>query len=217
MLREIRFGQDRYQFQVQKAPDYAHFHDMITDETLMHGHSLFGQEFQERHKATIDQFFNEILEAPEDEQARNIEKFTDYRTYLDYDIKIHHDNGEVSTFSRVAREKSGGESQTPYYVAIVASFLHLYRYRHNEDSVRLMMFDEAFNRMDLDRIEKTLQFIGQLGLQLICASPTDKAELITPYVGTTILVIRDGHRTWLQDYHILMQEAAMAEAMEGRS
>jgi len=217
VLREIRFGQDRYQFQVQKAPDYAHFHDMITDETLMHGHSLFSQEFQERHKATIDQFFNEILEAPEDEQARNIEKFTDYRTYLDYDIKIHHDNGEVSTFSRVAREKSGGESQTPYYVAIVASFLHLYRYRHNEDSVRLMMFDEAFNRMDLDRIEKTLQFIGQLGLQLICASPTDKAEIITPYVGTTILVIRDGHRTWLQDYHILMQEAAMAEAMEGRS
>jgi hypothetical protein len=59
----------------------------------------------------------------DDEQSQGaLEKYTDYRTYMDYDIKIIHDDGNTSSFSKVCREKSGGETQTPYYVAIVGFF-----------------------------------------------------------------------------------------------
>lgn len=214
VLNGITFGQDRYQFVYSPAKDLEDIYVMIMDQGLEQGLSLFSQVFQEKHKAALEELFSQILEVPEEEQAENIRRFTDYRTYLDYDIKIYHQNGDVSLFSKVCREKSGGETQTPYYVAIVASFLQLYCYNTlPEDSIRLVMFDEAFNRMDSDRIENTLLFINKLGLQLLAAAPTEKCELITPHVPTTILVLREGHHAWTVDYHQALKtsETALAE------
>ena len=53
-----------------------------------------------------------------------IKEYTDYRTYLDYDIEIHKKNGTVQKFSVIYGEKSGSETQVPYYVAIVLHFLN---------------------------------------------------------------------------------------------
>ncbi|WP_374713650.1 ATP-binding protein [Symbiobacterium terraclitae] len=215
VLREIPFGQDRYQFTC--TPDHTHraFYDMIMDDFAVEGPGLFSLYFQEKYGDTLNELFRLILDVPEEKQLENIRRYTDYRTYLEYDIKIHHENGETSSFSKVARAKSGGETQTPYYVAIVASFLQLYRPRQNPHTVRLMLFDEAFNRMDPDRAEQTLEFIRRLGLQVLAAAPTDKCEIITPHVETTLLVMRDGHRAWIEDYHQVLA-ASGEEGGDGR-
>lgn len=199
-LKDIQFGSDRYRFTISPEPSHRKFYDMIMDEELFEGHSLFDTVFREKHREAMDELFDRIINQPDDMIARSISEYTDYRTFLDYDIKITHSNGETSTFSKVCREKSGGETQTPYYVAIVASFCQLYRIKSNKDGVRLMMFDEAFNRMDSDRIENMLKFTNELGMQVIIAAPTDKCEYITPLVPTTMLVIRDGHYSWIEDY-----------------
>ena len=49
-------------------------------------------------------------------------EYTDYRNYLDYDIKIKYASGDFAYFSKVNKEKSGGETQTPFYVIMAASF-----------------------------------------------------------------------------------------------
>ncbi|HWI52625.1 MAG TPA: SbcC/MukB-like Walker B domain-containing protein, partial [Symbiobacteriaceae bacterium] len=201
VLKEIPFGQDRYQFVATPDRGNRAFYDMIMDEYALEGVNLFSLHFREKHGETLDELFRLILDVPEERQSDHIRRYTDYRTYLEFDIRIHHANNETSTFSRVAREKSGGETQTPFYVAMIASFLQLYRPRQNSHTLRLMMFDEAFNRMDPDRAETMLQFIRALGLQVLAAAPTDKCEIITPHVETTLLVLRDGHRAWLEDYH----------------
>ena len=51
------------------------------------------------------------------------DEFTDYRTYMDYDIRIAHRDGNYSLYSKVCEEKSGGETQTPFYVTVAASFV----------------------------------------------------------------------------------------------
>lgn len=209
VLKDIPFGQDRYHFSCTADRGNRAFYDMIMDEYAMEGLNLFSLHFRDKHGETLDELFRLILDVPEERQAENIRRYTDYRTYLEFDIKITHAGGETSSFSKVAREKSGGETQTPFYVAMVASFLQLYRPRQNPHTVRLMMFDEAFNRMDPDRAENMLQFIRKLGLQVLAAAPTDKCEIITPQVETTLLVMRDGHRAWLEDYH---QVLAASEA-----
>lgn len=201
ILKEISFGQDRYQFACTPDRGNRAFYEMIMDEFAMEGTNLFSLDFRARYGETLDELFRLILDVPEEKQAENIRRYTDYRTYLEFDIKIHHEGGETSSFSRVAREKSGGETQTPFYVAIVASFLQLYRPRQNPHSVRLLLFDEAFNRMDPDRAENTLAFIRKLGLQVLAAAPTDKCEIITPHVETTLLVMREGNQAWLEEYH----------------
>lgn len=207
VLQQIAFGQDRYQFVVSASHSHHAAHDMITDPLAVEGPSLFAGAFREKHQAALDDLFTAILDPDAAQQAHNIQQYTDYRTYLDFDIRIHHDGGETTLFSRVLREKSGGETQTPFYVAIVASFLQMYR-PGNQDSARLMLFDEAFNRMDPDRAENTLRFIRKLGLQVLAAAPTDKCEIITPHVETTLLVMREGHQTWVEDYHQIMAAPA---------
>lgn len=199
-LKDIEFGGDRYEFLVFPNQQYKKFYDMITDPALFEGYSLFDGIFQQRHREAMDQLFEKVLADDGEYIQENVRELTDYRTYLDYDIRIRHENGEVSTYSRVCRVKSGGETQTPYYVAIVASFAQLYRLRYNPNSIRLMMFDEAFNRMDSDRIENSINFINRMGMQVLVAAPTDKSEYITPYIRTTILVVRDGHVSWTERF-----------------
>ncbi len=210
-LKGITFGTDRYRFLVKPSESHRKFHDMIMDTDMVEGgRSLFDSLFRERHKEAMDELFDKIINLPPQYLPESIAEYTDYRTFLDYDIKIYHSNGETSTFSKVCREKSGGETQTPYYVAIVASFVQLYRAKTNRDSIRLMMFDEAFNRMDSDRVENSLRFIQELGMQAIIAAPTDKCEYIAPHVPTTLLVLRDGHYSWIEDYRQLRQLTAEA-------
>lgn len=97
-------------------------------------------------------------------------------------------HGERTAFSNVLREKSGGETQTPFYIAILASFNHLY----SEKTMRLVIFDEAFNKMDEERIQQALRLIRQMGLQLIAAVPDEKIPHMAPEVSTTLVVQRHG-------------------------
>lgn len=207
-LQDIEFGEDRYRFVVTPAESHRKFYDMIMDSYLFEG-SLFDQVFQEKHSEAMDELFEKILYESADYLQENIIEYTDYRTFLDYDIKIYHSNGETSTFSRVCLEKSGGETQTPYYVAIIASFMQLYRIKSNDHSIRLMVFDEAFNRMDSERIEKTMKFMKSLELQYIIAAPTEKCEYITPYLPTTLLMFRSGHHSWVEDYKQLQLDEVL--------
>lgn len=122
-----------------------------------------------------------------------MEEFTDYRSYLDFDIRVHSDDSSYS-FSRVLREKSGGETQTPFYIAILASFHHLYR---TNKTSRLVVFDEAFNKMDEQRIQSSLRLIKQLNLQLIAAVPDEKMQHMAPEVTTTLIVTNRNYRCFV--------------------
>ena len=61
----------------------------------------------------IDELF-ERLSIGGENSTQALEEFTDYRTYMDYDIKILHTDGSYSYYSKVCEEKSGGETQTPF-------------------------------------------------------------------------------------------------------
>ena len=66
----------------------------------------------------------------------------------------------------MAADKSGGETQNPYYIAIFASFYRLYRSLAPDGRPRcgLVLLDEAFSKMDEGRIQATLRFARGLGL-----------------------------------------------------
>ncbi|OAT82347.1 ATP-binding protein [Desulfotomaculum copahuensis] len=212
-LKDISFGGDKYRFLVTPAEKHRRFYQMLEDTEMVEGGvSLFDSMFQQRHREALDELFDKIINLPPKYLPDSIFEYTDYRSFLDYDIKITHANGDTSTFSRVCREKSGGETQTPFYVAIVASFAQLYRTKTDRDGIRLILFDEAFNRMDMDRMENSLRFINEMGMQAIIAAPTDKCEFISPYVPTTLLVMRDGRDGWIEDYKQFKEVAAGVRA-----
>jgi hypothetical protein len=44
----------------------------------------------------------------------------------------------------------------------------------------LVLLDEAFSKMDEDRIQATQRFARELGLQLVTATPKERSELVAP-------------------------------------
>jgi len=93
----------------------------------------------------------------------------------------------------VSGDKSGGETQTPYYIAVLASMYRLYmsRSRDGRPTCGVVLLDEAFGKMDESRIEATLTFARNLGLQLVLATPKERSELVAPRVGRSLLIHKD--------------------------
>ena len=106
-----------------------------------------------------------------------------------------------SSVFTVCEEKSGGETQTPFYVTGAASFVQLYRSGIGGETVGLVMFDEAFNNMDDERIGGVLQFLKRLPLQIIIAAPPDKIQYIAPSMEETLLVMTDERISYVEEYY----------------
>ncbi len=196
-LKDMRFGSDSYRFSLTSKNEMKNYYDMIMDSQISSGASLFNNLFMENHREAMESFFREITRQDEEFQVK-MQELTDYRSYLDFDIEISDENGNKSYFSRVARAKSGGETQVPFYVAILASFYQAYQMYRNFDTLRLVVFDEAFNRMDADRIEEAVRFIDTLGFQAFIVAPTGKIQLIVPHVNTNLIIMRDGFTSFVE-------------------
>jgi uncharacterized protein YPO0396 len=195
-LRDVLFGADRYRFMHEPEPSMREFYDLIKEASryrLDRG-SLFGDQVLPPHlRETLDAMVTRLVRGPTTEVKDELEMLTDYREYFRYDLRIEHADGTRSSYNAVAGEKSGGETQTPYYIAILASMHQMYRSLLPERRPRcgVVLFDEAFSKMDGPRIEATLAFARGLGLQLIVATPKEKVDLVARHVGTSLLIHKD--------------------------
>ena len=192
-LRNVRFGDDKYEFIFPKSKEFANIYEMVMHDDNTSG-PIMTPEFEKRYNLELSELFDNLT-VNELNSEGAISKYTDYRTYMDYDIKITNRKGETTMFSKVFKEKSGGETQVPFYVSIIASFVQLYS--TNKSSIGIIIFDEAFDKMDSDRIRKMMQFVNELDLQLIIAATPQKMESITRYVDTTLIILRDGQRSFV--------------------
>jgi uncharacterized protein YPO0396 len=194
-LRDVPFGSERYQFTLEVAPAHRAFHDLIMDAGRFEKDSLFGATAtdDEGTRRTLDDLFDRLIQGEARQVKTELEERADYREYFDYDLRIHHADGTHSLWDRVAADRSGGETQTPYYIAILASMHRLYRSLAPDARARagLVLLDEAFSKMDEDRIRATLRFARDLGLQLVMATPKERSELVAPAVETSLYIHKD--------------------------
>ncbi|MBR6850688.1 MAG: cell division protein MukB, partial [Lachnospiraceae bacterium] len=198
-LENVYYGDDSYHFNLTYDKRKESLYRMITSEYNMEGeNNLWTNAFEAEYKDEIEDLFAKLM-VRDDKGEKVIEEYTDYRSYLDYDIEIRKRDGKTQKFSDIYGEKSGSETQVPYYVAIAASFYQLYRYGN---SVRLMLLDEAFDKMDDDRIKSMLEFMNDLKLQVIMATPPQKIEIIGEQVDCILTAIRDGNRSIVEEYEL---------------
>ena len=206
-LKQAKFGTDQYLFRVDRNPDYADYYDMIMAPELMEGEGgLFALPFQQKYGKLIESLFNQIATSDDtqinarkqSELQQNIERFTDFRTYLKFDLETTDQNGSKQLLSQTLNIKSGGETQTPFYIAVLASFAQLYQVNNPSvlasNTVRLVAFDEAFNKMDSDRIVESVRLLRKMGLQAIICTPPDKLPDIMPLADRTHLVIKEKYK-----------------------
>jgi len=183
-LKRFPFHQESYQFEFKPSEKYKRFYEIIMDTQVVEKGSLF--DIPDDAK---DQSLHELFEILIKGEIGDQEEFSDYRRYLDFDIIITTTNSRIR-FSQVLKEKSGGETQTPFYIAILSSFNQLYS---SDKTLRLVVFDEAFNKMDEERIQTSLRLIKNMNFQLIAAVPDEKLSNMATEVSTVIVVHREGY------------------------
>ncbi len=196
-LVNLRFGGERFEFINQPAPQVKQVYELVMDSQQVMGASLFDSDFRQKHQQGWDLLFERLT--THDDENIELRELQDYRNYLQYDIRIHYPNGDRALLSLINAKKSGGETTTPFYVAMAASFAQAYRLNQPRpsDTIRLALFDEAFGKMDTARTASALQFMRQAGLQVLLATPPDKSGSLLPYVDSVCTVVRKNNHSFV--------------------
>ena len=83
-------------------------------------------------------------------------------------------DGIEQRLSKMITKKSGGETQTPFYISVLASFAQLYHTNEEGEfgnTTRLIIFDEAFSKMDRNRLTEAVKLLRMFNLQAILSKP----------------------------------------------
>ena len=186
VLSDKPFGSNGeiYKFEITRSKDLrlGDYYDIfMSNENYINTQKLdlFTEELSDKHMKLMQELFNRLTDENSSgyQQEKQIMEFTDYRRFMNYDIIITNKDGEQSRFSKINREKSGGETQTPFYVIIAASFDQIVHGSYQKRSPGcIVMFDEAFNNMDESRIDSMMKFFQKLDIQPIIAVPTQRAK-----------------------------------------
>ena len=208
VMEQLTYGEEVYRFELEPSrdPQLAAFYQVIVDkgnQQMTEGDSLdnLAATADPAYERQVDALMEKIMaDVDENTRARQegrtgtttLSDYVDYRTYLDYDIKVtNRVTGQQAYLSRVSRDSSGGENQAPFYVAICASLLQIYQ--KSENSIRLVLLDEAFSKMTSDRIRPMMELFRRLQLQVLLISTVEKSTAIQPYCDITYSIVRHGN------------------------
>ena len=203
-LAQRDFNGETYEFCVSPTSrdDFKEYYKIIQSGKEYMANNLLSETLNESQRRIMDELFIKLSSVENDQETEKmLLEYTDYRNYLDYDIKIKYNSGDFAYFSKVNKEKSGGETQTPFYVIMAASFEQVVRNRNqNEGFGCVVIFDEAFNIMDEQRIQEMIKFYNEREIQTFIAVPPSRASTIIPYVNTRLLVIKQNQHSFVEGF-----------------
>lgn len=183
-LKNLKFGYDRYTLDwarwVPEMREYLDFFEAVTLLTAANEElDLFGSTTLEaRHVVVRDKLVALLLDEDQERAQKELMRIADYRNYRYYDIVNHSEHGGEMRLSEWGTG-SGGQLETPAYVVRAAVLTNRLRCFDKGASLRLMVSDESFAKMDEARSRAVLHFMRDiLGFQLICAMPTTKSTAI---------------------------------------
>jgi uncharacterized protein YPO0396 len=161
-------GHDRYKIERRPNPDYKIYRDLIDLNAVHHEDELFFSSMGGELQDALQSFLQLLVQNANSPEASRL---LDYRQYFDYDLTvsdIRDPDGKPISVDKQSGKMSGGENQSPYFVAILASYLHAYNRhesRRKEPSLALVPIDEAFSKLSGERIQNCIEAMTELDLQ----------------------------------------------------
>ncbi|MCB1130474.1 MAG: hypothetical protein KDN05_05045 [Verrucomicrobiae bacterium] len=161
-------GQDRYKIDRKPNPEFKIYRELIDLNALHHEDELFFASMSGEMKDTLNNFLGLLVKNSNSPEAARL---LDYRQYFDYDLlvtDIRDPDAKPVSVDKQSGKMSGGENQSPYFIAILASYLHAYNRherRRKEPSLALVPIDEAFSKLSGERIQNCIQAMSELDLQ----------------------------------------------------
>lgn len=200
ILKHRPFGNDYYQIITKPSDDveYQKYYSFFIKENETEEINVLNENDLLHKDNLLNELFQKIMSF-EKEYENITYQFLDYRNYLDYDIKIYDKEGNFSFFSKIFREKSGGETQVPFYIIIAICFEQLL-IENSSSKGCLVFFDEAFNNMDESRIDAMMSFFNNLKIQFFIAIPPQRIFNILPHVKTNLIVVKENNYAIIESF-----------------
>jgi uncharacterized small protein (DUF1192 family) len=186
---------ERYRFHRKVRPDYAGLLTFVKNvATYGTEDTLWGSAGE-----VPQQFLDLLEEATALGAGSQRTPLDDYREFYEFDIEILRAPAPDEPFKVVGHLSkrigpgSGGEHRSPLYVIAGAALASAYRINGKDraDGIRLILLDEAFNKMDPNNITATMRYFGDLGLQVFMASPGENLGTLTAFLHRYYDIVRD--------------------------
>lgn len=184
VLKNLVFGYDRYSLDwsrwVPEMREYLDFFDAVMTMTAANEElDLFGATSLAPAQVVVrDKLVELLLDEDQERAQKELMRIADYRNYRTYDILNDSKHGGLMRLSEWGTG-SGGQLETPCYIVRAAVLMNRLRCFEKGPSLRLMMSDESFAKMDEPRSRSVMHFMRDaLGFQMICAMPTTKTTAI---------------------------------------
>jgi uncharacterized protein YPO0396 len=194
-LRKRPIGNNTYQLRYWKNPDYQLYHDLLEASSLAREDELFFASADQRFRDAIAHFLKTLTEAPDSAEAARL---LDYRHYYEYDMEVVETDGRKTSVDRHSGKFSGGENQSPYFIAILASYLRAYRRynsRKSEPTLGLVPIDEAFSKLSGERIKDCITALKAFDLQGVFSMSTGNIPYAFEHCDWLVVVSKDERRT----------------------
>lgn len=207
-------NRERYQFRKTKRPAHESLLKFIEDVAEFGAsQDLLGDAGE------LPVQFKELLDektAPGNASAKS--PLDDYREFFDFDIQILREDpvtGERKPAGHLSKRLgsgSGGEHRAPLYVIAGAALASTYRLeRGHRDGIRLILLDEAFNKMDMGNIIAAMRYLEELGLQVVMASPGENLGTLTAFLHGYCDILKDADQNvvYLEPHEVSAQTRQM--------
>lgn len=185
-LQHLKFGTDRFTIDWSRwepeFEDYYGFFKAVAEladsaDTV----DLFAAAtLTQKHQAVRDRLVKLLLDKDQERAERDLLRIADYRNYRRYEIWNESDSGGRIALSTWGTG-SGGQLETPAYIVRAAVVTNRMKLFDKGPSLKLLVSDESFSRMDEQRARAVLRYLrDSLGLQLVSAMPTRGAGGLRP-------------------------------------
>ena len=193
-LRQRPIGNDRYQLHYRQNPEFKIYHELLSSGVLAREDELWFSSAEPRFKEAIEHFLKVLTEQAGSAEAARL---LDYRHYYDYDMEVVEADGRTTSVDRHSGKFSGGENQSPYFIAILASYLRAYRRytsRKQEPTLGLVPIDEAFSKLSGERIKDCITALKAFDLQGVFSMSTGNIPYAFEHCDWLVVVSKEERR-----------------------
>jgi uncharacterized protein YPO0396 len=209
-LKNLKFGVNSFRIDwSQWEPEFSEYLDFFEAVTLLADSAepmdLFGEtKLSDKHVQIRDRLVALLLDDNQERATKDLMRIADYRNYRRYEIYNDTTSGGSVKLSEWATG-SGGQLETPAYIVRAAVLTNRLKLFEKGPSLRLLVNDESFARMDDAHARAVLEFMrDKLDLQVLSAMPTQKSnalrnEFNREYSFTRMTPVDNGELDFITD------------------
>jgi energy-coupling factor transporter ATP-binding protein EcfA2 len=184
---------ERYQFRQTVRPQYAKLLNFITNvaDTGPNDDFFAPEKLPDQFMALLEEYTN-----PQGKNPKT--PLDDYREFYTFDIEIRREGEDGSSrlvghlSKRLGGDASGGERRAPLYVIAGAALASAYGLDVNHrNGMRVVMFDEAFDKIDQPNVIAIMRYLDNLGLQVLLACPDTRQYDLMAFLHRSYYITRD--------------------------